>query len=88
MEKLIKARPGLGDIIQLWIILLPLGSLQRSSAILKPIFFVVLPTLEKLLTWFLGKNLHNRLEEIKVPLELRAVVIMMYENFIAKFKNT
>jgi hypothetical protein len=37
-------------------ILLPLGSLQRSFAILKPIFFVVLLTLEKLLTWFLGKT--------------------------------
>jgi hypothetical protein len=51
-----KGQPGLGDIIQLWTILLPLGSLQRSSAILKPIFFVVLLTLEKLLTWFLGKT--------------------------------
>ena len=34
------------------------------------------------------KNLWNRLEEIKVPLELRAVVIRMYVNVIAKFKNT
>ncbi len=34
------------------------------------------------------KNLWNRLEEIKVPLELRAVAIRMYENVIAKFKNT
>jgi hypothetical protein len=33
------------------------------------------------------KNLWNRLEEIKVPLELRAVAIRMYENVIAKFKN-
>ena len=47
---------GLRDIIQLWTILLPLGSLQRSSTILKLIFFVVLLTLEKLLTWFLGKT--------------------------------
>jgi hypothetical protein len=54
--KELKAKLGLGDIIQLWTILLPLGSLQRSSAILKPIFFVVLLTLEKLLTWFLGKT--------------------------------
>jgi hypothetical protein len=34
------------------------------------------------------KNLWNRLEEIKVPLELRVVAIRMYENVIAKFKNT
>ena len=33
------------------------------------------------------KNLWNRLEEIKVPLELRVVAIRMYENVIAKFKN-
>ena len=30
---------GLGDIIQLWTILLPLGSLQRSFAILKTNIF-------------------------------------------------
>jgi hypothetical protein len=30
----------------------------------------------------------NRLEEIKVPLELRASAIRMYENVISKFKNT
>jgi hypothetical protein len=34
------------------------------------------------------KNLWNRLEEIKVPLELRVVAIIMYENIIYKFKNT
>ena len=34
------------------------------------------------------KNLWNRLEEIKVPLELRAAAIRMYKNVIAKFKNT
>jgi hypothetical protein len=34
------------------------------------------------------KNLWNRLEEIKVPLELRDAAIRMYENVIAKFKNT
>ena len=34
------------------------------------------------------KNLRNRLEEIKVPLELRVATIRMYENVIAKFKNT
>jgi len=30
--------------------------IERISAILKPIFFVVLLTLEKLLTWFLGQT--------------------------------
>ena len=68
----------LGDIIKLWTILLPLGSLQRISAILKPIFFDMVPR----------KNLWNRLEEIKVPLELRVAATRMYENVIAKFKNT
>ena len=34
------------------------------------------------------KNLWNRLEEIKVPLELMDVAIRMYENVIANFKNT
>ena len=34
------------------------------------------------------KNLWNRLEEIKVPLELRDTTIRMYENIISKFKNT
>jgi hypothetical protein len=34
------------------------------------------------------KNLWNRLEEIKVPLKLRVSAIRMYENAIAKFKNT
>jgi hypothetical protein len=33
------------------------------------------------------KNLWNRLEEIKVTLELRVVAIRMYEKIIAKFKN-
>jgi hypothetical protein len=34
------------------------------------------------------KNIWNSLEEIKVPLELRNVEIMMYVNIIYKFKNT
>jgi hypothetical protein len=33
------------------------------------------------------KNLWNRLEEIKVPFELRVVAIRLYENVISKFKN-
>jgi hypothetical protein len=65
--------------------LLPLGSLQRSSAILKPIFFV---DFRKAFDMVPKKNLWNRLEEIKVPLELRVAAIRMYENVIAKFKNT
>ena len=32
-------------------------------------------------------NLWNRLEELKVPFELRAVAIRLYENVIAKFKT-
>jgi hypothetical protein len=34
------------------------------------------------------KNLWDRLEEIKVPFELRVVAIRLYENVISKFKNT
>jgi hypothetical protein len=34
------------------------------------------------------KNLWNRLEKIKVPLDLRDAIIRMYENVISKFKNT
>ena len=34
-----------------------------------------------------GNNLWNRLEELKVPFELRATAIKLYENVIAKFKN-
>jgi hypothetical protein len=33
------------------------------------------------------KNLWNRLEEIKVPLELRVVAIRMYENIILSLKT-
>ena len=32
-------------------------------------------------------NLWNRLEELKVPFELRAAAIRLYENVIAKFKR-
>ena len=32
-------------------------------------------------------NLWNRLGELKVPLELRTVVIRLYENVIAKLKS-
>ena len=32
-------------------------------------------------------NLWNRLEELKVPFELRSVAIRLYENVIAKFKS-
>jgi hypothetical protein len=34
------------------------------------------------------KNLWNRLEEIKVSFELRALAIRLYENIIVEFKNT
>jgi hypothetical protein len=34
-----------------------------------------------------SKNLWNRLEEIKVPLELRFFAIRKYGNVIATFKN-
>jgi len=32
-------------------------------------------------------NLWNRLEELKVPLELRTAAIRLYENVIAKLKS-
>jgi hypothetical protein len=34
------------------------------------------------------KNFWNRLEEIRVPLDLKVAAIRMYEKFIANFKNT
>ena len=34
-----------------------------------------------------GNNPWNRLEEIKVPFELRVVMLKLYENVISKFKN-
>jgi len=36
----------------------------------------------------LRNNLRNRLEELKVPLELRASAMRLYEKIIAKFKST
>jgi hypothetical protein len=78
---------GVGDIIQLWTILLPLGLLQTSSAILKQIFFFCFVEFRKYSSMVPRKKLWNRFEEIKVPLELRVVAIRMYENVIAKFKN-
>jgi len=33
-------------------------------------------------------NLWNILEELKVPFKLRATTIRLYENIIAKFRNT
>jgi hypothetical protein len=33
-------------------------------------------------------NLWNRLEELKVPFELRAATVRLYEKVIAKFRNT
>jgi hypothetical protein len=33
-------------------------------------------------------NLWNRLEEIKVPSELRAIAVRLYENVIVKFRST
>jgi hypothetical protein len=38
---------------------------------------------KNILTWFLGKTF----DFIKVPLELRAATIKMYENAISKFKR-
>jgi hypothetical protein len=37
-----QARPGLGDIIELWTILLPLESLWRSFTIIKPFLLLLL----------------------------------------------
>ena len=34
------------------------------------------------------KNLWNKLEELKVPFELRDMNIRLYEDIISKFKNT
>jgi hypothetical protein len=90
MVKEINFGSSLGDISQMSTMLLPLGSFQRSSTILKPIFFFVLLTLENLKSFDIvpRKNLWNRLEVINVSLELRDVTIRMYENVIPNLKNT
>jgi hypothetical protein len=67
--------------------LLPLGSLHRSSHDTKTNIFCCFVDFRKAFDMVPRKNLWNRLEEIKVPLELRATAIRMYENIIAKFKN-
>jgi len=65
--------------------LLPLGSLQESFLILKPICFA---DFKKAFDMVLRKNLWNKLEEIKVSFKLRVAAITLHENAIAKFKNT
>ena len=43
-------------------------------------FIIVVDIVHKTILW-------NKLEGIKVPFELRVVVIRLYENFISKFKK-
>ena len=88
MVKELKAILVLGDIIKLWTILLPLGSLQRIFTIQKTNLFCCFVDFRKYFDEVPWKNLWNRLENIKVPLKLRDVAIRMYENVIAKFKKT
>jgi hypothetical protein len=78
---------GLGDIIQLWTILLPLGSLQRSYEYYNQLFCCFVD-LRKDFDMVPRKNLWIRLEEINIPLQLRAVAIRMYEKVISMLKNT
>ena len=88
MVKEIKAILVLGDIIKLWTILLPLGSLQRIFTIQKTNLFCCFVDFRKDFDMVPKKNLWNRLKEIKVPLELRVSTIRMYDKIIYKFKNT
>ena len=67
--------------------MLPLGSLQRSYEIPNQ-FFCCFVDFRKAFDMVPRKHLWNMLEEIKVPLELGATAIRMYENVISKFKNT
>jgi len=78
MEKGLKGKLDLEYITQPLAILSLLGSLSRNSAIASSIYFVALLTLGKLSTQCL---------EIMVPLELRVVVILLYENVVANFKT-
>ena len=52
------------------------------------ISFVALWTLEKTFDTMPRNNSWNRLEELKVPLNMRDVMIRLYENVNAKFKST
>ena len=53
---------------------------------INPIYFVALD-FRKDFDMIPRNNLWNRLEELKVPFELRAVAIRLYDNVIAKFER-
>jgi hypothetical protein len=59
-----------------------------SVATIKPISFVVFIDFRKAFDTMPRTNLWNRLEELKVPYNLRAIVVRLYENVISKFRST
>jgi hypothetical protein len=87
MVKELKARSGLEDTIQLWTTILHFRSFQRIVAMIKPISFFFID-FRKYFDTLPEANLWNRLEEIKVPFELRVVVVSLYENVISNFRST
>ena len=54
---------------------------------INPIYFVAFVDFRKAFDAVPRNNMQNRLEEVKVPFELRAIVIRLYDNSIANFKN-
>ena len=66
--------------------MLHLGSLQRNS-IIKSDLFCGFVDFRKAFDTVPRNNLWNRLEELKVPFELRVIAIRLYENVIVNFKN-
>ena len=54
---------------------------------INPIYFVAFVDFRKAFDAVPRNNLQNRLEEVKVPFELRVVAIRLYENVIIKFKS-
>ena len=83
----LKAKRVLEDITQQLTTSLRLGSLWKSVVMINPISFCCFVDFRKAFDMVPRNNLWNRLEELKVPFELRAATIRLYDNFIAKFKS-
>jgi hypothetical protein len=77
----------LEDITQLWTILLCLGSFAEECHNNKTNLLCCFIDFRKYFDIVPRTNLWNRLEELKVPSELRVVAVRLYENVISKFRN-
>ena len=66
---------------------LHLRPLHRNVVIICLTYFAALGILEKIFSIVFRTNLWNRIKELKVPFELRVVMIRIYEKAISKFKK-